>query len=394
MILKSILDNDLYKFTMQKAVLAYRQNLPARYTFINRRPEGKFTNDFQQRLLEEIGSMSELRLADDEANWLNMSIPFLGHPYVEYLRNYRYDPNEVNAKVVNGELAIEINGPWERTILWEVPLMALVSELYFQHCETNWGAKQAITTVAQYDRLKEKAEVLKDCTFADFGTRRRRNYATQDLVVNSLRHIHKNFIGTSNVHLAHKYNVKAIGTMAHEWIMGISVLESLRHANRYALRIWSDIFDGRLGIALTDTFGTDAFFEDFDGYLARLFDGVRHDSGCPFGFARKAIAHYEKLGIHPNTKNVVFSDGLNPELAARLQQEFGHVIRVSFGIGTNLTNDFVGSPALNMVIKLASIAGVPVVKLSDVPTKAIGDRDALRVARWVFRKEALDAQAA
>lgn len=386
-IIQSMLDNDLYKFTMQKAVLAYRQNLPVKYVFNNRRPEGRFTDEFMGAFNKQLALMSEMALTDDEAKWMTSAIPFLGHPYVEYLRNYRYDPSEISAKIVNRDLELNINGSWERTILWEVPLMALISELYFIYCEKDWTFDHR----NQVEQLVRKAGILVGQTTADFGTRRRRSYDTQNLVVSTLKNSMPTFVGTSNVYLAMKYGVKPIGTMAHEWIMGISALESLRHANRHALKIWSKVFDGRLGVALTDTFGTDAFFEDFDGYLARLFDGVRHDSGDPFAFGEKVIEHYQKLGIHPMSKTIVFSDGLTPELAKEIGEKFGNRIRVSFGIGTNFTNDFPGSKALNMVIKLATVYGIPVVKLSDTPSKAIGDRDALRVAKWTFWHQPLEA---
>ena len=386
-ILNSILDTDLYKLTMQKAVLGYRQNVPVEYDFINRRPEGKFTQEFMDRFNQEIESMSKLALTNAEGDWLESSVSFLGHPYVEYLRNYRYDPSEINAYLENGDLRLKIKGSWERAIMWEVPLMAIISELYFATCDKDWTWNEEV----QIAQLIGKAKTLHGHTIADFGTRRRRSYATQDLVVRELRNLSSRFVGTSNVHLAMKYGVKPIGTMAHEWIMGISALESLRHANRYALKIWSKVFDGNLGIALTDTFGTDAFFEDFDGYLARLFDGVRHDSGDPFVFAERVIAHYQKLGIHPMSKTIVFSDGLTPELAAKIGDALAGRIRVSFGIGTNFTNDFPGSKALNMVIKLMMCNGVNVVKISDTPSKAIGNRDAQRVANWTFFNKGLDA---
>jgi nicotinate phosphoribosyltransferase len=386
MIIQSILDTDLYKLTMQKAVLAYRQNVPVSYIFNNRRPEGKFNRKFMDAFFQELKHMSQLALTVGEAKWLESDVPYLGQTYIEYLRNYRFDPSEITAGLIDGNLELSINGTWERTILWEVPLMALISELYFRHCDTNWTFTQD-----QHDKLAQKAGILKDCdSFADFGTRRRRSFEMQDLVVSSFKKSSSNFLGTSNVYLAYKYNVKPIGTMAHEWIMGISALESLRHANKYALKIWSKVFDGRLGIALTDTFGTESFFKDFDGYLARLFDGVRHDSGEPLPFAEKVIEHYVKLGIHPMSKMIVFSDGLNPEYAAEIAKALKGRIRVSFGIGTNFTNDFSESKALNMVIKLSSANGIHVVKLSDTPSKAIGNKDALRVAKWTFFNQKLD----
>lgn len=390
MILQSILDNDLYKFTMQRAVTAYKEGVPVQYVFSNRRPEGKFTEAFVDRLTDEIDEMQNLQLTDDEAEWLEAQAPFLGRTYIEYLRNYQYDPAEVSIDLNNGELELEINGTWERTILWEVPLMATISELYFLNCDKDWTY-----TGRQYGaNHAAKADALGNVFWADFGTRRRRSYIHQNVVL-EVSKTKPGFVGTSNVHLAHKHGVKPIGTMAHEWIMGISALEGLRYANRHALKIWSKIFGGNLGIALTDTFGTPAFFEDFCLELAKLYDGVRHDSGDPIAFGEKVIEHYQSLGIDPSTKTIVFSDGLDTETAVRIATHFSGRIRVSFGIGTHFTNDhaYEDSRALNMVIKLFMCNHIPVVKLSDIVTKQIGDKDALRVANWTFRGVELDAAA-
>jgi nicotinate phosphoribosyltransferase len=175
--------------------------------------------------------------------------------------------------------------------------------------------------------------------------------------------------------------------------MGVSGKDGLRRANRCALERWSDTYDGNLGIALTDTFGSAAFFEDFDGKLARLYDGVRHDSGDPFEFGDKVIDHYVRLGIKPTSRTIIFSDGLDVELAIRIHQYFAGKIQISFGIGTHFTNDFEGSSALSIVIKLWSISGVPVVKISDQPAKIQGDSDACRVAKWTFFGTPLDTSA-
>ena len=204
----------------------------------------------------------------------------------------------------------------------------------------------------------------------------------------------KGFVGTSNVYLAMKYGVKPIGTMAHEWIQGHCVLGGIRHANRYALDAWTRVYRGNLGIALTDTYGTNAFLEDFDTYLAKLFDGVRHDSGDPFRFVDKIVAHYKKLGINPRSKTIVFSDNLKPTTCiALLHYCEDNDICCSFGIGTNFTNDFPLSPlkALNMVIKLVRLNGIPVVKLSDDLGKIIGDPDMVRVIRYLYLGTPLDA---
>ncbi len=386
-VIKSILDNDLYKFSMQNAVLNYRQNVPVEYEFINRRPDGKFNDAFAKAFQIELGRMSELRLTNDELNFLRNKTPWFGEDYLQYLMNYRFNPSEVNWSIQKNELNLKIiSKSWEQSILWEVPLMALISELYFLHCDTDWTYNEQ----EQIDKLNAKGQKLQDIKFTDFGTRRRRSYDTQYLAVLRLRAF-RNFMGTSNVHLAHVLNTRPLGTMAHEWIMGISALEGLRYANKHALKIWMDVYQGNLGTALTDTFGSDAFFRDFDGSLARLFDSVRHDSSCPYKFTDKTVDAYKKLSINPMTKSIIFSDGLTPDEALAIAEYCKDRINCSFGIGTNLTNDFEGSKPLNMVIKLVKCNGIYVVKLSDTPTKSIGNKDAVRVAKWTFFNTPLDA---
>jgi nicotinate phosphoribosyltransferase len=387
-VIKSILDNDLYKFTMQQAVLELYPAACVAYEFINRRPSDRFNEALFDALTQSIQEMSRLHLRRDERQFLKQQCPYLKPAYLEYLEKYRYDPHEVDAGLDDqGSLSIAIRGSWQRAILWEVPLLALVSELYGKHVDTHW------TSDGQAEKIAAKSSVLRraGCVFADFGTRRRRSYATQELVVGALRG-NPGFVGTSNVHLAHLYQLKPIGTMAHEWIMAHSVLGGLRHANRFALQAWYRVYHGQLGIALTDTYTTRAFLDDFDASCAGLYDGVRQDSGCPFEFADLLIEHYRKLGIDPTTKTIVFSDGLSPELAARLNAHCQGRIGCSFGIGTNLTNDFEGSAALNIVIKLTSVDGIAVAKLTDDPAKASGQPDALRAARGTILGEPLDRQ--
>lgn len=385
--IRSMFDDDLYKFTMLQAVLRQHPGTPVSYIFNNRRPEGKFNQKFFDAFKDQLKGMAEVRASERELDNFFELCPFLDEPILRpYLTTYRFNPDQIEATLKDGEFGLRIlESPWESAIRWEVPLLYTISELYFKYCDTDWE----FVRDAQTQLLHEKAIALSECNYADFGTRRRRNYDTQDLVVEYLK-TRKSFRGTSNVHLAMKHDVRAIGTMAHEWIMGVSVLKGLRHANKYALSEWSEVFHGDLGIALTDTFGTKAFFQDFDGYLARLFDGVRQDSGDPIEFGEETIKFYNKMGIDPTTKVIVFSDGLTATTAAQIAHHFAGRIRCSFGIGTHFTNDFSGSKALNIVIKMATCHGIPVVKLSDVDTKAIGDKDALRVARWTFNNTPLD----
>jgi nicotinate phosphoribosyltransferase len=387
--IKSILDTDLYKISMGNAVLTQYQKAWVTYKFTNRNTNMKFNGAAYNAIVENIQALANLRLTEDEENFLALTCKFLPLTYLTYLKNFRFKPEQVTVKFLDGDLDIEVYGPWHETILWEVPLMAIISEAYFQFVDTDW--RKIGWQEEQESKARDKAFRLSAMTdkFTDFGTRRRRCFEVQDIVVNAFKDSGvANFYGTSNVHLAHKYNLKPIGTMAHEWIMAISALESLRFANRFALNKWQEVYGGSLGYALTDTFGTDAFFRDFGTSLARLYDGVRHDSGCPFTFADKVIKHYETLGIDPTTKLIVFSDSLDVEKALAISHHCKHRIRCSFGIGTHFTNDFITRP-LNMVIKLRDIEGIPVVKLSDDFKKATGDADALKVALWTFMKKPL-----
>jgi len=320
-----------------------------------------------------------------EYNWIKENEKDFKPMYVEYLRNYRFNPSEVDIYLdENKELQVKISGPLHKTVLWEVPLMAIISEIYFKHHEV-YETEGPLSFKDYRNLLLDKIEILHSgkCIYADFGTRRRFSFDIHDLVIDVLSK-GNSFVGTSNLDLAKKYGLKAIGTQAHEWYMLTSAKESLRYANREAMKKWYETYNGRLGIALTDTYGVDNFLEHFDGFYARLYDGVRHDSGDPYTFADKVIEHYKKLNIDPTTKTIVFSDGLDPKKAVSINNYCSNKIRCSFGIGTNLTNDTGRTKALNMVIKLRSVDGIDVVKLSDNPTKATGEENALAIAMNIF----------
>ncbi|WP_440948619.1 nicotinate phosphoribosyltransferase [Methanosarcina sp. T3] len=399
--IKSILDNDLYKFTMQMAVLELFPKAEAEYRFTNRGSQlfsEEFVEELQRVIDEEI---SALMLTEDEYQWLGENCSFLKPMYLEYLKNFRFKPGEVKVCLTEEkELDIRIKGPWHSTILWEIVLMAAVSELYFTTIEKEWNGstKKPLTSesvLAAYgEKILEIGKALEEngCLFAEFGTRRRRSFELHDQVMKTLLQI-KTLTGTSNVFFAKKYGLKPIGTVGHEWIMGTSALIGLRYANRFAFENWVEVYKGDLGIALTDTFGSEAFFKDMDLKLSKTYDGFRHDSGDPFIFVDRVIDHYRKMGIDPMKKVIVFSDALNAEAAVRLKKYCQGKINCSFGIGTSLTNNsefFRESPPLNMVIKLHSVNGIPVVKLSDSPEKETGERDALRVANYIVGRKGLD----
>ncbi len=393
MILQALTDNDLYKFTMQQAILEQYPDAVVTYRFRDRNP-GRRLGDVYGFLKAEINKMESLYLSHEERDFMH-ELGFFKPQYLEYLRSYSYDSDAVTVNYTEDrELEVEITDYWHKAVLWEVPLMATISQIYFENCDMNWDPD--LKKVKK--KAKEKGKKLNrhDCFFADFGTRRRRSFHVQEAVVQAMKSIletesyKRRFVGTSNVYLAMLNKVKPIGTMAHEWIMGVSALEGLRHANRFALDKWADVYQGNLGIALTDTFGTGAFWDDFDTRRAKLWDGPRHDSGDPIEFVENAVKHYEKLSIDPSTKTIVFSDGLDVETAIKIREYCKDRIGTSFGIGTHLTNDFEGSPALNMVIKLDRVNNIPVVKLSDEPGKEVGDCDAVRVAKWTFSRKPLD----
>lgn len=380
--LSSILDNDFYKFTMQNAVIKLFPYAKVQYQFINR-GQHPFPENFGTHLREAIQQMTHLKLTLKEKEFLKVNCPYLDPTYLDFLQGYQYDPSEVTIIQTGAEVSVAIEGYWYRTILWEVPIMSLISELYYELTQqVRADDAKVIATVSK----KVAAYKALGIKFADFGTRRRHSFSVQDLVVQTLqKEGNGTFMGTSNVHLAMKYQTKPIGTHAHEWFMFHAARYGYKMANTMGLEHWVDVYRGDLGIALTDTFTTDVFFDQFDKKFAKLFDGVRHDSGDAIAFGEKTIAHYQKLGIDPLTKTIIFSDGLNYEKVERIANHFKDKIGLSFGIGTNLTND-VGLKPMNIVIKM--IQALPedqqwtgVIKLSDEPHKHTGKTEDIELSK-------------
>lgn len=388
----SLLDNDLYKFTMQRAVWERYPDARVSYQFISRRKPETFTPDFLEELQRRITALSELALTSSERQWLEQ-FPFFSKDYLDFLEGYRFNPSEVTSSLTaDGVLVLEVGGNWARTILWEVPLLALISETYYELNDPDWP----YDAEAYYEKTIEKGGALAEggCLFADFGTRRRRSYSVQESVVRALVDLPKRlppertstFGGTSNVHLAHRFGVAPVGTMAHEWIMGHAGLFGVRQANRKAMEAWLDVFQGRLGIALTDTYTSALFRHDFTRDLAEAIEGVRQDSGSPERFADDFTSHYRKLGIDPAQKKFVFSDSLTTLRAREIANYVHGRAKPMFGIGTHLTNDFSHQPALDIVIKMTSINEAPVVKISDDPLKATGEKGAIKEAIQVIEE--------
>jgi nicotinate phosphoribosyltransferase len=287
----------------------------------------------------------------------------------------------------NGEIEIIVRGPWLHTILFEVPLLAIVNEIYFRKTQPQSDYVEGRRRLQAKIALVHEDESLSDMRVADYGTRRRFSRSWQEEVIIGLRDdLGANFAGTSNVMLAMRHGLIPLGTMAHEYLQACQSLgPRLRDSQTFGFEVWAREYRGDLGIALSDTYGMDAFFRDFDLYFCKLFDGARHDSGDPFEWGERLIGHYEALRIDPRTKTLIFSDSLNVPLAIKLYRRFSNRTRLAFGIGTNLTNDL-GFTPLQIVIKMVRCNGQPVAKLSDSPEKTMCDDPAyLAYLRQVFQ---------
>jgi len=388
-IIKSLLDNDLYKFTMQYAVVKLFPNAKVRYTFILRSKVG-FPEGFANELRQQISFMEGLRLTSEEKKFFSEKSYYIDPTYFDFLSGYKYDAWEVGVIQQGEELQINIEGYWYRTILWEVPILALVSELYFKMT----GTSISILPPGNREEVNQKKAAIfnyANIKVADFGTRRRFSYDVQKEMVETLssRMTKGLFVGTSNVHFAHLFNLTPIGTEAHEWFMFHGAKYGFQMANELGLKHWADVFKGSLGTALCDTYTTESFLKAFDMKYAKLYDGVRQDSGDVYEFAEKIIAHYKKLGIDPLSKTIVFSDSLDPEKAKQISNWCNGKIKCSFGIGTNLSND-VGVTPLNMVIKMSAAKPtpedewIPTIKLSDANGKHTGDTKMIEVCKYLL----------
>ncbi|MFK3868385.1 MULTISPECIES: nicotinate phosphoribosyltransferase [Psychrobacter] len=395
-IITSLLDNDLYKFTMLQAMLHQFPQTHGVYRFRCRNNEDTLypLADIKDDLEQQLDSLCELRFLEDELEYLR-GLRFMRSDFVDYLELFKLKRRFITVSTdEKGRLFIDIEGPMIQAMFFEVFVLAIVNELYFS------ALSNASVIEEGQRRLDEKVELLHQYAVkqekydnntppfivADFGTRRRFSKVWQAHVVETLHNAEPKIVsGTSNVYLAKKLGMTPIGTMAHEFMQAFQALDvRLRDSQKAALEAWVHEYRGDLGIALTDVVGMDAFLRDFDLYFAKLFDGLRHDSGDPYVWGDKAIAHYKKLKIDPRTKILTFSDGLDLNKAWNLHQYFKGQIRTSFGIGTNLTNDM-GITPINIVLKLVECNGQPVAKLSDSPGKTMINNDTyLAYLRQVF----------
>ncbi|ATA21497.1 nicotinate phosphoribosyltransferase [Gibbsiella quercinecans] len=385
-ILTSLLDTDAYKLHMQQAVF---HRYPAVTVAAEFRCRGdELLGEYAGEIREQIALMSELALTEAESRYLS-TLPFFRQDYLSWLRNFRYDPQQVQVTNQHGRLHIRIAGPWREVILWEVPLLALISEVVHRH------RSPQVTTEMATDRLRTKLEHFQQVTadldisrfkLMDFGTRRRFSHGVQKAIVSTLKAEFPYFIGTSNYDLAHQLQLTPVGTQAHEWFQAHQQISPvLANSQRAALQAWVDEYPDQLGIALTDCITMDAFLRDFGQQFAQRYQGLRHDSGDPFAWGEKAIAHYQKLDIDPLNKTLVFSDNLDLDKALALYRHFDRRVNLVFGIGTHLTCDIPGVKPLNIVIKLVECKGKPVAKLSDSPGKTIcQDKAFVKALRKAF----------
>lgn len=386
MIIESLIDNDLYKFTMQQIVLHQFPQAEAEYSFILRKPVNlaPLAADIQR----EVDNLGNIGLSSQELRYMR-SLTYFKRDYVDFLEDFRLKPRyvDISADETKETLSITIKGPWIQTILFEVPILAIVSELY---CKAENNANSTMTNL---EKLHGKLDLVRQprFKFADFGTRRRFSRDWQDTVVGTIVETLPDgiFSGTSNVALAMKYGVTPIGTMAHEFIQAGQGLGLVRVADsqKYMLESWIKEYRGQLGTALTDTINMTAFLKDFDLYLAKIFDGCRNDSGDPFEWGERLIIHYKDLDINPLTKTAHFTNALTFPTALKIYERFYGRINTAFGIGTNLTNDC-GVTPLNAVIKLVRINGHPVAKISDDAGKVVcPDENFLKYLLDTFKVE-------
>ncbi|EPJ1398885.1 TPA: nicotinate phosphoribosyltransferase [Yersinia enterocolitica] len=371
-ILTSLLDTDAYKLHMQQAVFHRYRHITVAAEFRCRGDEllGKYADEIRH----QITLMSQLALTDDEYQYLS-GLPFFKNDYLNWLRAFRFNPEQVTVSDNNSELDIRITGLWCETILWEVPLLAVISEIVHRSRSAHVTAEQAVSQLRsklqQFNVLSADIDIT-HFKLMDFGTRRRFSREIQHAIVNHLKDEFPHLVGTSNYDLARKLSLAPVGTQAHEWFQAHQQISPvLANSQRVALQAWLDEYPNQLGVALTDCITMDAFLRDFDKTFADRYQGLRHDSGDPVEWGEKAIAHYEKLGIDPMSKTLVFSDNLDLEKALSLYRHFYQRVKLVFGIGTRLTCDIPGVKPLNIVIKLVECNDKPVAKLSDSPGKTI-----------------------
>ena len=388
-IITSLLDTDLYKFTMWQALLHRHPQTQAEYEFVCRNQPAYPLADLLDEVNAELDHLCQLRFTPGELDYLG-GLRFIKSDFIDFLRIFQFQRAFISASAEGEQLRIVARGPQVHVMGFEIFVLAIVNELYFRRFDAAAALAQGrinlAQKIAQLQQLASEVALAHPFELFDFGVRRRYSSAWQREVVQAFAsQAGEWFKATSNVYLARELNLVPVGTMAHEYLQTYQALGvRLRDFQTAALEDWVQEYRGNLGIALTDTIGMDAFLSDFDLYFAKLFDGLRHDSGDPYVWGEKALAHYEKLRIDAHTKRLVFSDGLDIARALALYRHFGERTQLGFGIGTQLTNDM-GLEPLSIVMKLTHANGQPVAKISDSPGKTLCDNPTfLAYLRQVF----------
>lgn len=389
---QSLIDTDFYKLTMQQAYLHQIPNAESVWEFRCRTDED--LTPYAGKIREQLDALSDLYVTDDQIAYLRNRAPYLKDDYLAFLRLFRFNMTQLEVSIHRGVLVIRVHGPQLHVSPFEIPVMATVSEIrnhiLYPTLNEDQIRKSTFNKIRQLEQLGDSVD-LDDFRFFDFGTRRRFSYHAQYLVVDMLKHALPNqFGGTSNPHLARELQLPFMGTMAHEWLQTHQGLNyRLVDSQKAALENWVKEYRGDLGVALTDVIGVDAFCRDLDRYFAKLYDGFRHDSGDPIVWGEKIIRRLEALRVDPTRKTLVFSDGLDFTRAVQIYQHFKGRIQTSFGIGTWLMSDFEVNKPLNVVMKMVSLGGQPVAKISDSPGKTMcQDRAFLTYLMEVFAVDA------
>ncbi len=387
MIIDSLLDTDLYKFTMQQCVLHQFPGAQVQYRFKCRTPNINL-RPFLDEINAEIDHLCELHFTDEELAYLG-GLRFIKSDYVDFLSLFHLKRNYI--QVVESDdypcgIDISIKGPWLHTILFEIPVLAIVNEVYFRRLYGDLDKSEGRRRLAEKIHLLLSEPNNGDLHISDYGTRRRFSRAWQEEVLLTLKkELGPMLSGTSNVLLAKKFGLIPLGTMAHEYLQACQALgPRLRDSQVYGFEMWAKEYRGDLGIALSDVYGMEPFLKDFDMYFCKLFDGARHDSGDPFVWGERMIEHWACNKCDPRSKSLIFSDALTIPRVIELYRRFHGRVGIGFGVGTNLMNDL-GPTALNVVIKMVQANGQPVAKISDAPEKGMcEDEGYLRYLRQVF----------
>ena len=404
-IIKSLLDMDLQPYLMAQVAWLHHRDVPVRYGFTNRTrkvPIARYVPENELRF--ELGHVRNLHFQPDELEYLrtcrHLPQGLFRPEFLEFLRTLRLPPIEIE-RTADDQLRIETEGPWPEAIFWETIILSVVNELYYRSLLEQYSADTIYTTGRQ--RLRDKISTLRrnrKIRFTDFGNRRRFSRMWQEEVVEQmLRHVPSQLAGTSNVRLAHMFDLPPVGTMAHEMFMVQSGIDRardgdtddvIRNSHGATLDGWYDTYGEPLSLGLTDTYGSEFFFRDFGAERAREWRGLRQDSGDPIAFGERAIEFYKSVGVDPKTKIVVFSDGLDIETIVRVHERFNGRIKTGFGWGTNLTNDL-GLDPLSIVVKATRTAGFPTVKLSNNLAKAMGPAEEVERFRRIFNHTGTDS---